>query len=120
MLATLTGAVFVERVTVDTPKTVRNAKKAIRKAFEVQQAGLGFGIVEVLSTCTTNWGLAPVSYTHLFFIQFLIFNFKISWKYKDGTYIFSNINSIKCSFRFIVNKTDVYKRQLLFNTLCYY
>lgn len=59
MLATLTGAVFVERVTVDTPKNVRNAKKAIRKAFEVQQAGLGFGIVEVLSTCPTNWGLAP-------------------------------------------------------------
>ena len=59
MLATLTGAVFVERVTVDTPKNVRNAKKAIRKAFEVQKAGLGFGIVEVLSTCPTNWGLAP-------------------------------------------------------------
>ena len=59
MLATLTGAVFVERVTVDTPANVRKAKKAIRKAFEVQKAGLGFGIVEVLSTCPTNWGLAP-------------------------------------------------------------
>ena len=53
------GAVFVERVTVDTPANVRKAKKAIRKAFEVQKAGLGFGIVEVLSTCPTNWGLAP-------------------------------------------------------------
>ena len=59
MLATLTGAVFVERVSVDTPANVRKAKKAIRKAFEVQKAGLGFGIVEVLSTCPTNWGLAP-------------------------------------------------------------
>ena len=60
MLATLTGAVFVERVSVDTPANVRKAKKAIKKAFQVQQAGLGFGIVEVLSTCPTNWGLAPV------------------------------------------------------------
>lgn len=59
MLSTLTGAVFVERVSVDTPANVRKAKKAIKKAFQVQQAGLGFGIVEVLSTCPTNWGLAP-------------------------------------------------------------
>ena len=59
MLSTLTGAVFVERVSVDTPANVRKAKKAIRKAFEVQRAGLGFAIVEVLSTCPTNWGLAP-------------------------------------------------------------
>ena len=61
MLATLTGAVFVERVSVDTPANVRKAKKAIRKAFEVQQAGLGFGIVEVLSTCPTNWGMSPIN-----------------------------------------------------------
>ena len=59
MLATLPGAVFVERVSVDTPVNVRKAKKAIKKAFEVQHAGLGFGIVEVLSTCPTNWGLQP-------------------------------------------------------------
>lgn len=59
MLATLPGAVFVERVSVDTPANVRKAKKAIKKAFEVQHAGLGFGIVEVLSTCPTNWGLQP-------------------------------------------------------------
>lgn len=60
MLATLDGAVFVERVSVDTPANVRKAKKAIKKAFEVQQAGLGFGIVEVLSTCPTNWGMSPI------------------------------------------------------------
>ncbi len=59
MLATLPGAVFVERVSVDTPANVRKAKKAIKKAFEVQQQGLGFGIVEVLSTCPTNWGMTP-------------------------------------------------------------
>ena len=60
MLSTLTGAAFVERVSVDTPANARKAKKAIKKAFQVQQAGLGFGIVEVLSTCPTNWGLSPV------------------------------------------------------------
>ncbi len=60
MLATLDGAVFVERVSVDTPANVRKAKKAIKKAFEVQKLGLGFGIVEVLSTCPTNWGLTAV------------------------------------------------------------
>lgn len=59
MLATITGAVFVERVSVDTPANIRKAKKAIKKAFEVQIEGKGFGIVEVLSTCPTNWGLAP-------------------------------------------------------------
>jgi 2-oxoglutarate ferredoxin oxidoreductase subunit beta len=58
MLSTLQGAVFVERVAVDTPANVRKAKKAIKKAFQVQQQGLGFGIVEVLSTCPTNWGLS--------------------------------------------------------------
>lgn len=56
MLATIEGAVFVERVTVDTPAHVRAAKKAIKKAFQVQLAGKGFSIVEVLSTCPTNWG----------------------------------------------------------------
>ena len=58
MLATLTGAVFVERVSVDTPANVRKAKKAIKKAFQVQQAGLGFGIVEVLSSCPNELGIS--------------------------------------------------------------
>ena len=48
MLSTLTGARYIERVRVDTPAEVRKAKKAIRKAFEVQMAGLGFSMVEVL------------------------------------------------------------------------
>ncbi len=60
MLATIDGAVFVERVAVNTPANIRKAKKAIKRAFEVQLQGLGFGIVEVLSTCPTNWGLTPV------------------------------------------------------------
>ncbi|OPJ54688.1 thiamine pyrophosphate-dependent enzyme [Alkalithermobacter paradoxus] len=60
MLATLDGAVFVERVSVNNPANIRKAKKAIKRAFEVQIAGKGFGIVEVLSTCPTNWGIHPV------------------------------------------------------------
>jgi 2-oxoglutarate ferredoxin oxidoreductase subunit beta len=60
MLATITGAVFVERVSVDSPANIRKTKKAIKKAFEIQIAGTGFGIVEVLSTCPTNWGMSPI------------------------------------------------------------
>ena len=60
MLSTLHGAAFVERVSVHNPANVRKAKKAIKKAFEIQLAGKGFGIVEVLSTCPTNWGLHPL------------------------------------------------------------
>jgi 2-oxoglutarate ferredoxin oxidoreductase subunit beta len=59
MLATLRGAVFVERVSMHDIKNIKNAKKAIKKAFQVQQAGLGFSIVEVLSSCPTNWGIDP-------------------------------------------------------------
>jgi len=59
MLATLQGAVFVERVAVNNVANIKKAKKAIKKAFQVQQAGLGFAIVELLSTCPTNWGMNP-------------------------------------------------------------
>ena len=60
MLATIDGAVFVERVALNTPANVRKAKKAIQRAFLVQQKRLGFSFVEILSTCPTNWGLSPV------------------------------------------------------------
>ena len=60
MLATIDGAVFVERVSLDTPANVRKAKKVFRKAFDIQEKGLGFTFVEILSTCPTNWGLTPV------------------------------------------------------------
>jgi 2-oxoglutarate ferredoxin oxidoreductase subunit beta len=60
MLATLDGAKFVERCTVHNPAGVRKTKAAIKKAFEMQISGEGFGIVEVLSTCPTNWGMTPV------------------------------------------------------------
>lgn len=60
MLATLDGAVYIERVSVDTPANVRKAKAAIKRAFQVQKDGLGFSLVEVLSTCPTNWGIPAV------------------------------------------------------------
>jgi 2-oxoglutarate ferredoxin oxidoreductase subunit beta len=59
MLSTLDGVTYAERVTVDSVKNVLKAKKAISKAFDNQIKGLGFSIVEVLSTCPTNWGLSP-------------------------------------------------------------
>ncbi|MFW5975843.1 MAG: thiamine pyrophosphate-dependent enzyme [Alkalispirochaetaceae bacterium] len=60
MLATIEGAAFVERTAVHNAPNVIKTKKAIRAAFETQAKGLGFSIVEVLSTCPTNWGMTPV------------------------------------------------------------
>lgn len=60
LIATIDGAVFVERVSLDTPANIRKAKKAIQRAIEVQEKRLGFGFVEILSTCPTNWGYSPV------------------------------------------------------------
>jgi len=59
LLSTLDGVAYIERVTVDAPKNVRKAKKAIRRAFEYQLEGVGYTLVEVVSTCPTNWGLTP-------------------------------------------------------------
>ncbi len=59
MLSTLDGTAFAERVSVDCVKNVIKAKKAIKKAFQTQISGIGFSIVEVVSSCPTNWGLAP-------------------------------------------------------------
>lgn len=59
MLSTLDGVALTQRVTVDCVKNVINAKKAIKKAFQNQIEGKGFSIVEVVSTCPTNWGMSP-------------------------------------------------------------
>jgi 2-oxoglutarate ferredoxin oxidoreductase subunit beta len=59
MLATLEGASYVVRRSLHDPKNIRLAHKALRTAFEVQQNGLGFSLVELLSICPTNWGLTP-------------------------------------------------------------
>jgi len=60
MLAQLNGTAYAERCALDTPKNIRAARAAIRKAFDVQIAGLGFSIVEMLSICPTCWGMQPV------------------------------------------------------------
>jgi len=64
MLSSLDGVSYIVRRSLHDPKNVRLAKKAIRTAFEVQARGLGFSMVELLSTCPTNWGMTPVDATH--------------------------------------------------------
>lgn len=60
LLSTLPGAKYIERVALNNFKNIQTAKKAIAKSFRVQQQGLGFSMVEFLSTCPTNWGKEPV------------------------------------------------------------
>lgn len=59
VLAVMEGTVYSVRRSLFDIKNIRLAKKAIRIAFEAQKLGLGFAIVELLSTCPTNWGLTP-------------------------------------------------------------
>ncbi len=59
MLSKVDGAAYVERVAVNNVKNINKAKKAIKKAFQNQIDGKGFSLIEVLSTCPTNWGLTP-------------------------------------------------------------
>ena len=58
-IALCDGTAFSARVSLDTVANIRKAKQAIKKAFEVQIQGLGFGFVEILSTCPTNWKMSP-------------------------------------------------------------
>jgi 2-oxoglutarate ferredoxin oxidoreductase subunit beta len=60
LLAALQTPAYITRQTVIDPKSIRKAKQAIRRAFEYQLAGRCFSMVEVVSTCPTNWGLTPV------------------------------------------------------------
>ena len=59
LLSTLDAPAYLERVAVNNVAHVRQAKKAILKAFRNQVEGKGFSLVEVVSTCPTNWGLTP-------------------------------------------------------------
>ena len=59
MLSQLDGAEYIERVAVNNVKNVRNAKKAIKKAFRNQIDKKGFSLIEVVSSCPTNWGMTP-------------------------------------------------------------
>jgi 2-oxoglutarate ferredoxin oxidoreductase subunit beta len=64
MLATIEGTTYISRVSVDTVKNINKAKATIKKAFENQLNGKGFSLVEVLSSCPTNWGLSPTESMH--------------------------------------------------------
>ena len=59
MLSELEGPEYLERVAVNNVKNIKKAKAAIKKAFENQINGKGFSLVEVVSTCPTNWGMTP-------------------------------------------------------------
>lgn len=60
IIATLGGTAFAARAALNTVKNINQAKKFMRKAFEVQLKGLGFGFLELLSACPTNWKLTPI------------------------------------------------------------
>jgi len=60
MLKEMKGVAFLARAKVTSPKDVMTTKKYIKKAFLSQINNIGFGLVEILSTCPTNWGLLPV------------------------------------------------------------
>ena len=59
MLSQIDGAEYIERVAVNNIKNIKAAKKAIKKAFQNQIEGKGFSLVEVISSCPTNWGMTP-------------------------------------------------------------
>ncbi len=60
MLATLEGVAYSTRVALTTPKQIVEAKKAVKKAFEMQINNMGFSFVEILSACPTNWNMQPL------------------------------------------------------------
>lgn len=60
LVSELDGASYVVRRTATSPREVRKLKTAIRDAFRVQIAGMGYSLIEVVSNCPTNWGLAPI------------------------------------------------------------
>ncbi len=57
LLATTGGASYIVRRSVHDPGHINQTKKAIKKAFQVQMHGLGFALVEILSSCPVNWGM---------------------------------------------------------------
>ncbi len=59
MLSALDAPAYIERVAVNSVKNVKNAKRAILKAFENQMQNKGFSLIEVISACPTNWGMTP-------------------------------------------------------------
>lgn len=60
MLSVLPGVAYMARVSVSSPAKIRTAKQAVKRAFAAQLAEKGFSLVEILSTCPTNWHLDPI------------------------------------------------------------
>ena len=60
MMALADGTAYVARVAINNPQNVNRAKRAIRRAFEVQMQGLGYSIVEILTPCPSGWRLKPL------------------------------------------------------------
>ncbi|KYZ77171.1 2-oxoglutarate oxidoreductase [Anaerosporomusa subterranea] len=60
MISTIDGAAYITRVAVNNPANMAKAKSSIKTAFQLQMSGAGFSMVEVLSTCPTNWGMTPL------------------------------------------------------------
>lgn len=59
ILATTPGAVYVARTHIADLGNILKTKRALKKAFEIQQQGLGFTMIEVMGNCPTNWGISP-------------------------------------------------------------
>ena len=59
ILAEVEGSGYIARRSLHDARNIRKAKKAIRMAFETQERGLGFAMVELLSSCPTNWNMSP-------------------------------------------------------------
>jgi 2-oxoglutarate/2-oxoacid ferredoxin oxidoreductase subunit beta len=60
LLSQLDGAAYIVRRTAHKPAEIRKLRRTIKTAFQVQMAGLGFSLVEVVSNCPTNWGMTPI------------------------------------------------------------
>jgi len=63
LLGTLVTPSFIQRVSVHSPQHIVQAKAAVRKALQYQIEGRCFALIEVLSTCPTNWGMSPTEGT---------------------------------------------------------
>lgn len=82
-IALCDGTAFAARTSLDSMANIRKTKQAIKKAFEVQQKGLGFGFVEILSSCPTNWRMTPLESHER--IRNELFNVYPLGTYKDVT-----------------------------------
>ncbi len=82
ILNQLTAPYYIERVSCDTPQHVIATRKAIKKAFQYQLEGKGYSIVEIVTTCPTNWGLDPLK--ALDFLRNEMFNEYPLGVFRDG------------------------------------